>query len=85
MDQAVRTIETTGRIVDAHHIETAVDLPVGQPVRLVVWVTDGDDDEIAEDMWRRLAVQSFAYAFLDDAAEDLYTLEDGKPLELTDE
>jgi hypothetical protein len=79
MDQAVRTMETTGRLVDAHHIETAVDLPVGQAVRVVV-----DDAELGEDTWRRLAAQSPAYAFLNDPAEDLYTLEDGQPLELTE-
>lgn len=83
MDQSVRAIETTGRVIDPHHIETTVDLPVGQQVRLVVLWPDVADDE-SELAWRRAAAQSGAFDFLKDSQEDVYTLEDGEPLDLAE-
>jgi len=82
MGELLRAIETTGRVVDARHIETATELPVGQAVRLVVLLPEADGDEFSEAEWREMAAHSAAYAFLADPEEDVYTLEDGKPLEL---
>jgi hypothetical protein len=37
------------------------------------------DDEINEHEWLSLAVKGGAYDFLNDASEDIYTMEDGIP------
>lgn len=37
------------------------------------------DDEINEQEWLSLAMKGGAYDFLNDSAEDIYTMEDGTP------
>ena len=49
-------------------------------VMLLPPVTEGTD-VIPEEAWLRSASGSEAFAFLADPAEDIYTPEDGKPLE----
>lgn len=78
MDAPMRAIETQGRVVDARHIETDADLPVGRQVRVVVLLPTTDDD-LSESEWLAAAARNPAFAFLADAAEDLYSLEDGEP------
>lgn len=74
----VHAIETEGRIVDARHIETDANLPVGRHVRLVVLLSTSETD-IAESEWLRAAARNPAFAFLTDADEDIYSLKDGEP------
>ena len=78
MDAPLRAIETHGRVVDARHIETDADLPVGRQVRVVVLLMTTEDD-ISESEWLAAAANDPAFAFLADAAEDIYSLKDGKP------
>ncbi|MCL8208210.1 MAG: hypothetical protein K6V97_09100 [Actinomycetia bacterium] len=78
-------ITTTGRVVHTHQIETVAELPVGQVVRLVVWLTEDAADDVSEEDWRRMAALSAAYDFLAGSEEDVYTLEDGLPIELAEE
>ena len=40
-----------------------------------------DDEGIKEKEWLQLAMQGGAFDFLNDPAEDIYTLEDGVPYE----
>ena len=74
----VKAIELIGD-VDAEHCLKALvpeDLPAG-PVRLLVLVPEQDQ---VEEIWRR-AVASEWSEDLSDPRQDLYTLEDGQPLD----
>jgi hypothetical protein len=37
------------------------------------------DDEISENEWLKLAIAGKAFDFLNDPAENIYTMEDGEP------
>lgn len=78
MAEALRAIETAGRVVDARHIETDTQLPVGARVRVLVLLPN-DSDDLAEHDWLAAAARNPAFAFLADPVEDIYTLEDGEP------
>ena len=78
MDRPLHAIETEGRIVDARHIETAVALPVGRQVRVLVLLSAIEED-VSESEWLATAARNPVFEFLADAAEDIYTLEDGEP------
>lgn len=78
MDRVLRAIETQGRVVDARHIETDADLPVGRRVRVVVLLPAVDEDP-SESEWLAAASRNPAFDFLADAAEDIYSPEDGVP------
>ncbi len=77
-----RAIETTGRVIDARHIETTIPVPVGQRVRLVIFLPSGADDEMAESEWMESATKNPIFDFLANPAEDIYTMDDGEPVEL---
>lgn len=78
MEASLRAIETQGRVVDARHIETDVDLPVGRQVRVVVLLAPAEED-VSESDWLAAAVRNPAFAFLADEREDIYSGEDGEP------
>ena len=40
-----------------------------------------EEDEITEKEWLSLAMKGGAFSFLNDPAEDIYTMEDGVPYE----
>ncbi len=77
-----RAIETTGRVIDARHIETTIPVPVGQRVRLVIFLPSGADDAMAESEWMEAATKNPIFDFLANPAEDIYTMDDGEPVEL---
>jgi hypothetical protein len=52
-------------------------LPANAPLLVMVMPPDG---EISEAAWLRAAAASDAYAFLHDPQEDIYSLDDGRPL-----
>ncbi len=78
----MRAIETIGRVIDARHIETTIPIPVGQRVRLVIFLPSGADDEMAESDWMEAAAKNPIFDFLANPAEDMYTRDDGEPIEL---
>ena len=78
--EGMRAIETTGRVIDAQHIETVSPVPVGQRVRLVIIWPDHEDDGWGELEWRTVAAQNPLFDFLADPTEDVYTLDDGEPV-----
>ncbi len=80
--EEMRAIETTGRVIDAQHIETVGSVPVGQRVRLVIIWPDHEDDGFGEAEWMAAAARNSLFDFLVDPAEDVYTLTDGEPIEL---
>lgn len=79
MEPIARAIETSGTLEDERHI--ALDQPLQSlartHVRLIILLPE--DTEPDETEWRRAAAESSAFAFLGDASEDIYTLDDGRP------
>ena len=75
----MRAIETTARINDARSLRLDEDLPESSrgTVRVIILFTDGDEPSEAE--WLRAASRSSVFSDLADPAEDIYTLDDGKP------
>jgi len=71
-------IETTGTI-GARQLLLDEDLPenISAKVRVIVLF---DEDDLNEKEWMRAASKNDAFDFLNDEAEDIYTLEDGKPV-----
>ncbi len=76
-------IETTGTINANHQIVLDDELPSNAPSRVRVIVLFDENIDIGEKEWLNVAANNEVFEFLNDEAEDIYTLEDGKPL--TDE
>ena len=76
-------IETTGTINANHQIVLDEELPANAPSRVRVIVLFDEDTDINEKEWLTAASGNDVFDFLNDDDEDIYTLEDGKPL--TDE
>ncbi|MDQ6786912.1 MAG: hypothetical protein M3033_08905 [Acidobacteriota bacterium] len=72
-------IETTATIGANRQLTLDEDLPenVSAKVRVIVLFSEEDYNESE---WLRAASKNDAFDFLNDEAEDIYTLEDGKPL-----
>ncbi len=72
-------IETTGTIGANRQLLLDEDLPenISAKVRVIVLF---DEDDLSERQWLKAASKNNAFDFLNDEAEDIYTLEDGKPL-----
>ena len=73
-------IETTGTINANHQIVLDENLPDNAPSRVRVIVLYDENTDINEKEWLQAASKNDAFDFLNDAAEDIYTLEDGKPV-----
>ena len=73
-------IETTGTINENQQIVLDEELPSNAPSRVRVIVLFDEDDEIGEKEWIRTASGNEVFDFLNDHEEDIYTLEDGKPV-----
>jgi hypothetical protein len=79
MESFFKAIEVFGRIDENSqlHLETPLAIPGPSRVRVLILVPEVEDLE--EKDWLRAASQNPAFAFLNDPAEDVYTLADGKP------
>jgi len=78
MDNApMKAIELKGDIDEQHRLQARVpeELPAG-PVRLIVLLPDEDE---ASGVWTQGVAREWADE-LRDARQDIYTLEDGQPL-----
>jgi hypothetical protein len=73
-------VELTGTIDEHHQLRLDSLPPVAGPMRVRVLVLYPVDDEWDEAEWLRYAAGSPAFDALRDAAEDIYTLDDGKPM-----
>ena len=73
-------IETTGTINANHQTILDEDLPNNAPSRVRVIVLYDENTDINEKEWMQAASKNDAFDFLNDEAEDIYTLEDGKPV-----
>jgi hypothetical protein len=74
----MKAIELIGDIDDQHRLQAQVpqDLPAG-PVRLIVLLPDEDD---AGGAWQAGVAREWS-SILNDVREDIYTLEDGQPVD----
>ena len=73
-------IETTGTINANHQIVLDEELPSNAPSRVRVIVLYDEDTDIGEKEWIKSASGNEVFDFLNDEDEDIYTLEDGKPV-----
>lgn len=75
-------IETTGTIGANRQIVLDEELPGNAPSRVrVIVLFDEENKDFNETEWLKAASKNDAFDFLNDEAEDIYTLEDGKPLQ----
>lgn len=65
------TLDPDGRL----HLESPLSAPLPRSLRVIVLVPEDDEDS---GEWNRSAAANEAFDFLDDPAEDIYTLSDGK-------
>jgi hypothetical protein len=76
----MNAIETTG-IVDAQHqLRLDAPLPIAAQSRVRVIVLVPEAADISQAAWKKAVAASPAFDFLKDAAKDIYTPADGKPL-----
>jgi len=72
-------IETTATIGANRLLLLDEDLPENASSKVRVIVLFGEDD-LTEKVWNAAAADNDVFDFLKDGNEDIYTLEDGKPL-----
>ena len=72
------SIETTATMGAERQLVLDDDIPVQVSGRVRVIVLF--DDDVADPDWMRSAAANSAFDFLADEGEDIYTLEDGKPV-----
>lgn len=77
----MQAIEATGIVNSQGYLQ--LDQPLSdakdQRVRVIVLLAEADGD-IEEQEWNKAASTNPAFAFLHDAEEDIYTLNDGTPV-----
>ena len=79
MKSILRAIEVEGEVDESRHLHVEAPLPVEGPARVRVIILIPEQGEIDDADWLRAAAASPAFDFLRDAAEDIYTSDDGKP------
>jgi hypothetical protein len=79
MDTTLTAIEMTGSIDEHHQLQLDQPLPMSGPRRVRVIVLYSADDEGEESEWLQAAAHNPAFDFLNDPAEDIYSLVDGEP------
>ncbi len=79
MDVVLRAIEVEGQIDEQRQLHLDGPLPVAGPSRVRVIILMDEPREISEEEWLRAADKNPALQFLRESAEDVYTIEDGKP------
>jgi hypothetical protein len=74
-----RAIETTATVNVQRQLVLDEPLPITGPTRVRVIVLLPEQVDFDEKEWLRAGSGSSAFDFLKDAAEDIYTLSDGRP------
>lgn len=82
MQTKMTAVELTGTIDEHNQLHLDDKLPITGPKRVRVIVLTTVDEEISEDEWLKAASRNPGFQFLHDAAEDIYTIDDGKPFEV---
>jgi hypothetical protein len=82
MGVALTAVEMTGYIDEKNHLQLDTILPIAGPKRVKVLVLYSSEDEWTEDEWLYAAARNPAFDFLADSREDIYSITDGKPIEV---
>jgi hypothetical protein len=76
----MRSIEYAGTITAQGELKLDEPLPQNQPSRvriIVLFPESAESDELSPNQWTEAIASNPSFAFLHDAEEDIYTLEDG--------
>ncbi len=68
------TVDKSGQL----HLDKPLAMGINRRVRVIILFPEAE--EIDEQEWLRAATTNPVFAFLHDPEEDIYTLEDGKPV-----
>lgn len=82
MGIALTAVETTGYIDEKNHLQLDSILPIVGPKRVKILVLFSTEDDLTEDEWLYAAARNPAFDFLADSREDIYSITDGKPIEV---
>jgi hypothetical protein len=74
----MRLIECAGTISAQGELQLDQPLPQNQPSRVRIIVLLPESDDLSPEQWSKAVASNPSFAFLHDAEEDIYTLEDGK-------
>jgi hypothetical protein len=77
----LKALEVNAKINKDHQLELDTPLPDNLPEHVRVIVLFNAEDEISDSEWLAAAARSSAFDFLNDPAEDIYSLEDGTPFD----
>lgn len=77
----MKALEVTGTVDKSGQLHLDKPLAMGSDHRVRVILLFPEAEEIEEIEWLRAATTNPVFAFLHDPEEDIYTLEDGKPLD----
>jgi hypothetical protein len=73
-------IETTATIGGNRQLLLDEDLPENMSAKVRVIVLIDEENDFSDKEWLKSASENEVFDFLKDEAEDIYSLEDGKPL-----
>jgi hypothetical protein len=76
----MRAIETTGILNTQGQIQLDRPLPQDKASRVRVILLMPEEDDLNEQTWSGAISTNSSFAFLNDPEEDIYTLEDGQPV-----
>jgi hypothetical protein len=74
----MRSIECAGTISAQGELQLDQPLPQNHPSRVRIIVLFPESDDLSPEQWSKAVASNSSFAFLHDAEEDIYTLEDGK-------
>jgi hypothetical protein len=78
----MRAIEATGILNTQGQIQLDRPLPQGKSSRVRVILLMSEEEDLSEKTWLDAVSTNPSFAFLNDPEEDIYTLEDGQPVNL---
>jgi hypothetical protein len=76
----MKVVEVTGKVNDKGELLLDQPIATNQTGTVRVIVLFPETEEIDETEWEKAAASNPAFIFLHDSEEDIYSLEDGKPL-----
>lgn len=76
----MKAVEITGTVDERGHLQLDQPLIDAKSSRVRAILLFPDVEEIGEQEWLKAAASNPIFAFLHNPEEDVYTLEDGKPL-----
>jgi hypothetical protein len=76
----MRAIETIGTLDTQGHIKLDSPQPQAKTSRVRIIMLLEEDDDLGPGEWESAIATNPSFAFLNDPEEDIYTLEDGKPV-----